>query len=147
MKILLVEDDDAHACIVETALAASSDVPVEVVHRRDGAAAIDLLQKAADRGEADFDLILLDLKLPGLDGHEVLRRIKAEPRLRQTPVVVLTTSVSTSDLRRAYAQHVNSYLVKPVDFGEFQQMIKDFKSYWGRWNQRPDRVEPSPTVI
>lgn len=146
MKILLVEDDDAHACIVETALRASNDIAVDLVHERDGADAVERLQRCADGTDPGFDLILLDLKLPRLDGHEVLRRIKAEPKLRQTPVVVLTTSVSTTDLRRAYGSHVNSYLVKPVEFDEFRRMIEDLKTYWGRWNQRPAGVDTSPPL-
>lgn len=146
MRVLLLEDDEAHATIVETALRLE-DPRVELVHLRDGAAALDRLQANASGGEASFDLVLLDLKLPRIDGHEVLRRIKADPLLRAIPVVVLTTSVSGSDLRRAYEHHANSYLVKPVDFQSFQDMIRDLNRYWATWNHRPDDAPSESTAV
>ncbi len=83
------------------------------------------------------DLILLDLNLPKLDGHELLGQLKADEDLRAIPVVILTTSQAEIDKDRAYHNHANSYLTKPVDADAFQEMIQDLKLYWGIWNQRP----------
>ena len=81
------------------------------------------------------DLILLDLKLPRMHGHEVLRTLKADDDLKMIPVVVLTTSDAEQDRRKAYGLHANGYLVKPTDFGQFRQMIGAVTSYWGVWNR------------
>jgi len=145
MRILLIEDDSAHATIIANALS-KGEPEVSLKHASDGASALALLQS----GEDLFDLILLDLKLPRIDGHQILQQIKTDERFRSIPVVALTTSVSSSDLTRAYDAFVNSYLVKPIDFLEFQDMILDLKHYWARWNQRPTRdasitdSKPSP---
>jgi chemotaxis family two-component system response regulator Rcp1 len=80
-------------------------------------------------------VILLDLRLPRMDGHEVLASIKTDPLLRRIPVVILTTSQAESDRARAYSAHANSYLVKPLDFVRFHDMIQDLKMYWAVWNQ------------
>ncbi len=82
-------------------------------------------------------LNLLDLRLPKIDGVEVLREIKADDELRRIPVVVLTTSEAERDIARAYGNHANSYLVKPVDFDKFAQLMRDLGFYWLVWNQRP----------
>jgi CheY-like chemotaxis protein len=79
------------------------------------------------------------LKLPKIDGHEVLREIKQDPVLKVIPVVVLTTSGAESDRARAYQEHANSYLVKPLDFSKFREMADDLQLYWGMWNQPPSR--------
>ncbi|MEX0611962.1 MAG: response regulator, partial [Pirellulales bacterium] len=83
------------------------------------------------------DLILLDLKLPRMDGHQVLRTLKGDDRFKMIPVVILTTSESETDVCEAYRLHANSYLVKPVDFARFRQMIGAVTSYWGVWNRQP----------
>jgi CheY-like chemotaxis protein len=83
------------------------------------------------------DVVLLDLNLPRLSGHEVLRDIKEDRELQAIPVVVLTTSTAERDLARAYDSHANSYVVKPVDFARFHQLVTDLCQYWGTWNQPP----------
>lgn len=83
------------------------------------------------------DLILLDLKLPGVDGHEVLRQIKLTPVLKRIPVVVLTSSEEESDRTRSYDNGVNSFLVKPVSFEGFLRVVKEIDSYWLTLNTRP----------
>jgi CheY-like chemotaxis protein len=82
-------------------------------------------------------VILLDLRLPKIDGLEVLKEIKNDEELRRIPVVVLTTSEAESDLAQAYEHHANSYLVKPVDFGKFTQLMDDMGFYWLGWNRQP----------
>src|SRR5690606_24500907 len=81
------------------------------------------------------DVILLDLKLPKVNGHEVLAAIKDDPDLCSIPVVVLTTSSAETDRLKAYRHHANSYLVKPINFSRFRQMVSDLSLYWGVWNQ------------
>lgn len=139
--ILLVEDDMAHAEIVRRNLE-DCRVANEIVHVADGQAAIDYLLRR--NGYADPEtspapsLILLDLRLPKVDGLEVLRTIKADEKLRLIPVVVLTTSESEADMVQAYGLGAGSYLVKPVDFEKFTQLLDTFGYYWLAWNRFPD---------
>jgi two-component system response regulator len=137
VSFLLVEDDDDHAELVIRSLQ-NHRIANTIHHVKDGAEALDLLFQ---RGSyVDFprpDIILLDLKLPKVDGHEVLRAVKSDIHLRVIPVVVLTTSTAESDKSRAYAEYANSYLVKPLDFKCFQKLAEELNLYWGLWNQAP----------
>lgn len=81
-------------------------------------------------------VVLLDLRLPKVDGLEVLRSIKTDPRLSHIPVAILTTSKAEIDMVKAYDLHANSYLVKPVDFTQFTELMEIFGYYWLAWNQR-----------
>ena len=83
------------------------------------------------------NLILLDLRLPKIDGLEVLKIIKTDTKLSAIPVVILTTSSAESDMVKAYEWHANSYLVKPVDFTQFNKLMNTFGYYWVVWNQYP----------
>ena len=137
ISILLVEDEPAHAEIVrrnfETIRIANS-----LKHVTDGEAALDYLY----RNNAFSDpassprpgLILLDLRLPKVDGLQVLKTIKGDPDLKNIPVVVLSTSASEADIAMAYANNANSYLVKPVDFTQFGTLLETLGYYWMMWN-------------
>ncbi len=131
---LLIEDDLDHAELIRrTLIRQRSETVVE--HVSDGAQALAYLrQQGPYKDRPTPDVILLDLKLPKMDGHEVLAEIKQDEQLRRIPVVVLTTSDAASDRARAYQLHANSYLVKPLDFDQFQQMISVMQQYWGLWN-------------
>jgi CheY-like chemotaxis protein len=137
--VLLVEDSPDHAELVQRSLA-DHRVGSQIAHLTDGQQALDyLLRRGAYADPASSprpQLILLDLRLPKVDGLEVLDRIKAEPDLRAIPVVVLTTSDADRDVARAYDRHANSYLVKPVDFHQFRKMMEDLGLYWLHWNRR-----------
>ena len=134
---LLVEDDDSHAELVQMALT-DNQVSNRVDRVSDGAQALAYLRREGDYADCPQpDVILLDLKLPKVDGHEVLAQLKADEKLRAIPVVVLTTSAAEADKAKAYYNHANSYLVKPVDFEKFHEMIKDRKLYWSVWNEPP----------
>jgi CheY-like chemotaxis protein len=138
--ILLVEDDPAHAEIVMRNLE-SFRVANCLVHLDDGQKALDYLYQRGAFAEPESaprpGLILLDLRLPKVDGLEVLETLKADADLRQIPVVILTTSAAEADMVRAYKNHANSYLVKPVAFQDFVEMMKVIGYYWLAWNKFP----------
>ena len=138
MHFLLVEDDDSHAKITLRSLKMNR-VANTVDRVADGVEALKYLRQEGEyAGSRRPDLILLDLKLPKLDGHEVLQEIKQAEDLCCIPVVVLTTSDAETDRARAYQYHANSYLVKPVDFEKFRQMVHELCLYWGIWNAPPE---------
>jgi len=138
--ILLAEDDLAHAEIVRRNLA-DCRMANRLVHLTDGQAALDYLHGRPGPGvPAAFgrpNLILLDLRLPKVDGLDVLRALKADEDLRAIPVVVLTTSAAEADRMRAYETGANSYLVKPMDFGQFTGLLRTLGYYWLVWNVYP----------
>jgi len=137
--VMLVEDNLDHAELVMRTLA-DHRVANRIIHFTDGQSALDYLFR---RGEyagppgARPHVILLDLRLPRVDGIEVLQAIKESPELRQIPVVVLTTSETEKDIARAYYNHANSYLVKPVGYDEFVKLMQDLGFYWLSWNTYP----------
>ena len=141
--ILLVEDDPAHAEIVRRNFVNFRIVnrPVQLVHVADGQQALDYLFRRAEFQDPNQsprpNLILLDLRLPKVDGLEVLTAIKADAELARIPVVVLTTSAAEVDMAKAYGNHANSYLVKPVDFPQFLKLMDVLGYYWLVWNQFP----------
>ena len=136
-KILLVEDSPNDAELAMEALAAIK-LANEVEWLKDGAEALDYLQGSgayAGRALVSPALIMLDLKLPKMDGREVLREIRNDPRLRNIPVVVLTSSREESDLIGCYESGVNAYVVKPVNFGEFMDAVKSLGVFWAAINE------------
>jgi len=140
--ILLVEDNPDDEALTRRALEKNGIVNPLIV-TRDGAEALDFLfARGAHAGrspEGDPALVLLDLNLPKVDGHKVLLEMRAQPRTRHTPVVILTTSLHEEDLLRAYNAGCNSYLRKPDDFKEFTQTMQRLCGYWLRLNQTPPR--------
>ena len=137
VDILLVEDNADHVELIVKALR-DNNVLNEVHVLTSGEEAIDFLyQRGAYVNAARPGLILLDIKLPGMDGIEFLRQIKADPKLKLIPVVVLSTSESEKDIVGCYGCGVNSYIVKPVGFEEFTKVIKDLKLYWLVVNSLP----------
>ena len=138
--ILLVEDDPDHAELTREALAdAGLCNPVVTVDT--AGRALDYVMCRGEFRTRDSDgrvcVILLDLRLPDGSGFDVLRAVREHPQYRSTPVVVLTTSAHSPDVERAYALGANSYLVKPVDYGEFQRKVREAGLYWALLNQPP----------
>lgn len=140
LSILLVEDDPAHAEITRRNLEMCR-VANRLTHVEDGQEALDYLFRQGRYADPESSprphLILLDLRLPKVEGLEVLRRVKANPETQNIPVVVLTTSSAESDILGAYAHSASSYLVKPVDFEKFAKLLDTFGYYWLAWNQYP----------
>jgi len=140
VQILLVEDDPDHAELIIRGLQ-DNGVANRIHHVSDGETALDYLFQRGEYADAETSprphLVLLDLRLPKIDGLEVLREIKADEGLRRIPVVVLTSSAAESDIAGASDNYVNSYLVKPVEFDEFRRMMRDLGFYWLVWNQHP----------
>lgn len=135
--LLLVEDNPDDAELARLAFGRAG-LPLEVVVAEDGADALDFLFRRgahAGRPAGAPDLVLLDLQLPGLDGFEVLRQIRAEPSLATVPVLAFTSSVEPRDVRRSYQLGANSYLRKPVDFDTFLRLADQVVHYWLRLNQ------------
>ncbi len=137
--IMLVEDNPDHGELVVRTLA-EHRVPNRIWHFTDGQTALDyLFRRGAYADPASSPrphLILLDLRLPRVDGLEVLRIVKENRELRSIPVVVLTSSAAEQDVAGAYRNHVNSYLVKPVGYEEFNQLMGDMGFYWLAWNTK-----------
>lgn len=138
--VLLVEDNPDHEELIRRAFA-EAEPSVRLTVARHGEEALDYLHRRGayeDPGRSPRPrLILLDLRLPRVDGLEVLGEIKGSPVLRATPVVVLTTSDSEHDVARAYAQHANSYLVKPAEFSRIRELIEKLQFYWLAMNRLP----------
>ena len=163
-RFLLVEDDDDHAELIKRALATQAGPPI-IRRVDDGEAALAYLSAATSSGSAATgngtdasaavpknvkaktdandhwqpDVILLDLNLPKFSGHEVLAALKSNDGLREIPVIVLTSSDADVDRHEAYKNHVNSYLVKPVDFNRFRSLVHEMYSYWTCCNQPPPK--------
>jgi CheY-like chemotaxis protein len=138
-RILLVEDDPKD---VELTLEALSEYNLanEVVIARDGEEALDYLYRRGSfgtRAQENPAVLLLDLKLPKVNGLEVLQQIKADERLKMIPVVVLTSSREETDMVASYRLGVNAYVVKPVDFHEFVNAIKELGIFWAIINEAP----------
>lgn len=138
--VMLVEDNIDHAELVIRTLE-NHRIANQIKHFADGQLALDYLLR---HGEFELPessprphLILLDLRLPRVDGLEVLRQIKERDDLKNIPVIILTTSEAERDVARAYDNHVNSYLVKPVGFDEFSKLMDDLGFYWLGWNTHP----------
>jgi CheY-like chemotaxis protein len=138
-RILMVEDDPNDVELTMTALE-GHNLANEVVVTRDGEEALDYLYRRGKYSTRSSDhpaVILLDLKLPKIDGLEVLRRTKTDDHLKIIPVVVLTSSREEKDLVSSYKLGVNAYVVKPVDFHEFVNAIKELGVFWAIINAAP----------
>lgn len=135
IQFLLVEDDDSHALITMRSLR-DHPLPKKVDRVADGLEAMTYLRREGPYAQSPRpDVILLDLKLPRLDGHEVLARVKEDPELRVIPVVILTTSDAETDRVKAYRLYANSYIVKPIGYEGFREMAAEVGTYWGMWNR------------
>jgi CheY-like chemotaxis protein len=147
-RILLVEDSPRDAELILDALSVNQ-LANEIVHVRDGAEALDYLHRRgqfAARSDDQPALMLLDLKLPKVDGLEVLRQIKGDPTLKMIPVVMMTSSRQEQDLLNSYQLGVNAYVVKPLKFQDFVEAVKQVGVFWAVINEVPGSVRASERV-
>lgn len=141
-RILLVEDDPGDVEMIVEVLKKEAEIANEVVVARDGCEALDYLKREgahAGRPPGDPILVLLDIKLPKVNGIEVLKELKRSRDLKAVPVVMLTSSREPSDLEQCYKLGVNAYVVKPVKFEDFFAAVKTVGIFWAMLNEAPPR--------
>lgn len=136
-EVMLVEDNEADIRLTREVLS-EGRYPNRLSIARDGEEAMALLRREGANANAPRpDLILLDLNLPRKDGREVLAEIKSDPKLKRIPVVILTTSRAEADILQTYELHANCYIVKPVDLGQFIDVIRSIEDFWLRVVRTP----------
>jgi two-component system, response regulator len=140
VEILLIEDSIFDAELAIRSLR-KNNVSNKIVHLKDGAAALEFIFGVGDFEGRDImmkpKVILLDLKMPRVNGLEVLEKVKADVRTKSIPVVILTSSKEDPDIKKSYALGANSYIVKPVDFDGFHKVVSELGLYWVLHNQTP----------
>ena len=140
LVIFLVEDNPDHTELIKRILA-DHRILNKIHHVSDGEEALDYMfrrgQYADPKSSPRPHLVLLDLRIPKIDGLEVLKEIKNSDLLKKIPVVILTSSEAKNAIKAAYQSNANSYLVKPVDFDTFRQLMDDLGFYWLAWNRHP----------
>lgn len=141
VQILLVEDSPDDILLTEEALS-DAKISNDLHSVMDGEAAMAFLRREGEHAEAPRpDLVILDLNLPKKDGREVLKEIREDAALTSLPVIVLSTSGSPEDIAGSYAQHVNAYVQKPVDFDEFLRVVRSMEEFWLSIVKLPSRTE------
>jgi len=140
--VLLVEDNSAHANLFMRCFSEQHTIPYKMFHVSNGEEALNYIYRRGPYTNPQEsprpDVIFLDLRMPKVDGLSVLTEIKTDEILRNIPIVVFTTSDEEKDLTAAYHHYVNSFLIKPMDFDEFLQMVNAMASYWLQWNRLPE---------
>jgi two-component system response regulator len=147
-KFILLADDDAVVAELITHTLRAHDPDVKIVHVRDGVEALDFLyarERYENREPGNPAVVLLDLKMPRLDGLEVLRQIKQDETLKATPVVMLTSSQRESDVRESYQLGANAYVAKPVEFRSFASILQHIGIFWMKINLPPPDRHPAAT--
>jgi CheY-like chemotaxis protein len=135
VDILLIEDNDDHVELIRQTLE-DRRVANSIVHFDNAEEALSYLNREGKHAKAlQPGMVLLDLNLPGMSGHDLLKEIKENDQLKSIPVVILTTSAGENDRAEAYQHYVNSYLVKPINADQFERMVSDLGLYWGLWNK------------
>ena len=144
-RVLVIEDDPDHAELIRRSL---SEHPTahEIINLEDGEVAMNFLAAISLEGTDSTaqrpHIILLDLRLPKISGHTILKKIKSTPKLQSIPVIILTTSNAPQDVTEAYLNHANSYLIKPQDFQDFVGLVEVIGTFWLDWNTK--EVQPTP---
>jgi CheY-like chemotaxis protein len=148
IKNILLAEDDLHDVELTLAALGEHNLANKVTVVRDGAEALDYLYRRGEfktRTPGNPILMLLDLKMPKINGLEVLKTIKADDDLKTIPIVVLTSSRETPDLTDCYRHGVNAYVVKPVDFGDFMKAVKQLGVFWAAINEPPPSASSKGT--
>ncbi|ULH16019.1 response regulator [Deinococcus sp. KNUC1210] len=143
-RLLLIEDQETDATLF-TELLAEISLTIELHHVRNGQQALDFLLHAGEYPERlRPQLIVLDLNMPVMDGHEFLRKAKARPALRWIPIIMLSSSERPEDIRQAYHDHASSYILKPVAYDDYHRLIESIEGYWRGTVQVPTIAEVAP---
>lgn len=147
--VLLVEDNEDHADLIIRGLHSLQGIG-DIRHVSDGEMALDYLFRRGKYSDPDTSprphLILLDLRIPRIDGLEVLKTIKTHSDLLRIPVVILTSSDAETDITTSYDYHANSYVIKPLNFKIFMTLLRDLGSYWFQLNRTMKRSDPENTL-
>jgi CheY-like chemotaxis protein len=144
-RIIIVEDNPADAKTLRVALARHDDA-IETIVLEDGERAIEYFSGSMTKGDADTDLVLLDLNLPIVSGFEVLEFLKSDPRLRKLPVVILSGSSSQQEIERCYAVGANSYFCKPTGIQQVFDMAAQLVTYWFDHAKLPKSFAATPNA-
>lgn len=139
IRIFLVEDNEGDIVLTKEALK-EGKVRNEITVARDGAEAIQMMEDWHEADNSLPDLILLDVNLPKMNGHEVLARLKQDHRFRHVPIVMLTTSSAETDIAKSYENHANCYITKPVELGDFFRVVAEIDAFWFNIVQLPYRT-------
>jgi CheY-like chemotaxis protein len=137
-KTILVADDDADDIFLLQRAFEKANIRIKMTCVRDGDEAVEFLQTATMEGRSFPELFFLDLKMPRMDGFEVLEWVRRQPGLKRLPILVLTSSDEPEDINRAYDLGANSYLVKPFGNEYLEDIVASLTSYWLKLNRRPD---------
>lgn len=146
LRILLVEDRAADVRLIREALK-ETPVPVEITVAYDGVEALEMLYRADATGTERPDLVLLDLNLPRKNGREVLAEIKSSPRLKQIPVLVMTSSHADEDITQAYSLNANCYITKPGDLNEYISVVRAIEDFWFLTATLPESKAVAPKAL
>lgn len=149
LKWILLAEDDAPTAELTTLALAADKLTCEVIVAHDGLEVLDCIHRRGgfqSRAIGHPIFILLDLKMPRVDGVEVLRQIKSDPRLKNIPVVMFSSSRETTDMDRCYQLGANAYVVKPVNFQEFSEALKCTGTFWATVNESPQETAPDGAV-
>ena len=139
LQILVVDDDDADALMIEEALAGAAEMQSRVERVADGREALDYLRREGRYADASRpDLILLDLNMPRMDGRETLAAIKTDEQLKAIPVVILTTSGAAPDIAASYEQRANAYVTKPFGLDDFEATVRQIDRFYREIASLPD---------
>jgi two-component system, chemotaxis family, response regulator Rcp1 len=142
-RILLVEDNPGDARLVEEGLR-ESNIPCELRVAKDGREALRLLKQDVDNTWPD--LVLLDLNLPMINGHEVLKEIRSDTKIAALPVIIMSSSNTDEDIRKAYKGHANCYVQKPRDLNGYFRIVSDIQDFWLRTAHLPSR-KPTASLV
>jgi CheY-like chemotaxis protein len=147
--ILLAEDDELLAELTLLALAIE-DLACAVIVAQDGLEALDCIRRSGKfkaRADGEPAFVLLDLKMPKVDGLEVLQQLKSDARLKHIPVVMFSSSDNPRDIRRSYELGANAYVIKPLGCGKFNETLKQIAAFWVKFNETPSMISAPETKV